>query len=265
METQRDWEQGAPKETGSRGLRGQTDACGCSGAELGGGASTRRWTLVRHKKGLSGYLYHPILGGLPYSAILPHSGWLELQDTCSGPWGPIRGFLLWEQEEPHQQSSCRQKSWRKGKVAFPRHCIQVESIICGTREMLTPWLQCRKHWPSNSAHWLHPLFVPSKPPSVNRADKWVPERLDVRLWMQSTDTRNAGLSSPRHVFTRALSPTLSNMTPGIPTMSSKARQKVWWAQAHQQTIPVHQWKARVLTLSVAGWQLLWLLQSLPKC
>lgn len=87
METQRDWEQGAPKETGSRGLRGQTDACGCSGAELGGGASTRRWTLVRHKKGLSGYLYHPILGGLPYSAILPHSGWLELQDTCSGPPG----------------------------------------------------------------------------------------------------------------------------------------------------------------------------------
>lgn len=50
METQRDWEHGAPEETGSGGLRAQTDACGCSGAGREGGASTRRWTLVQQKK-----------------------------------------------------------------------------------------------------------------------------------------------------------------------------------------------------------------------
>lgn len=35
----------------------------------------------KKKKELSGYLYHPIRGGLPNSAILSHSGWLGLQDT----------------------------------------------------------------------------------------------------------------------------------------------------------------------------------------
>lgn len=172
METQRDWEHGAPEETGSGGLRGQTDACGCSGAGREGGASTRRWTLVQQKKKeLSGYLYHPILGGLPNSAILPHSGWLGLQDTRSGPRGPIHGFLLWEQEEPTSRAAADRKAEGRAKLHFPGIASRWRALFVAHGKCLRPDFSAGSTGPVMVLIYSIHFLYPPKPPSVNKADK----------------------------------------------------------------------------------------------
>lgn len=171
METQRDWEHGAPEETGSGGLRAQTDACGCSGAGREGGASTRRWTLVQQKKELSGYLYHPILGGLPNGAILPHSGWLGLQDTRSGPRGPIHGFLLWEQEEPTSRAAADRKAEGRAKLHFPGIASRWRALFVAHGKCLRPDFSAGSTGPVMVLIYSIHFLYPPKPPSVNRADK----------------------------------------------------------------------------------------------
>lgn len=129
-------------------------------------------------------MHHPEPDGLPNPVEASHT---HLQ------WPPPPRALfmaLWEKGKPHQQSSCGQRR-RPAKAAFPRHSTQVDSIICGTQEMLTPWVQIRKHLTSNNAGLLHP------PVSVHRADKWVPGRSVLAPWVRALTPETWAPPAPR--------------------------------------------------------------------
>ena len=117
---------------GSGGLGRQTNACDCSGTALGEGARSHGGSLWSGARKDAGDPHHPALDGLQNPPESSHN-----QGGRPTPHPTLYSWLsaLGTGETP-QHGSWRPRR-RPARAAFPRHSTRVESIICGTQEMIT--------------------------------------------------------------------------------------------------------------------------------